>query len=162
MRRYLSIYKTLLLLNWNAFIEYRSSFFLKVSARLLYTAYHVISILLLTNVVSSVFGWSRYELLLLASTYNVFVGLYHMVISHSMIRLSEEIYHGRLDFLLLKPTDSQFSATFWIVNFVDAIRVITRSFARILPIAGCPGSRNIFYVKCACKVNLEKVTSLLH
>lgn len=123
MKKYFHIYKTLLALNWEVFIEYRASFYLKSISRLLYTAYHVLSIFLLTNIISSVFDWSRYELLLLASTYSVFIGLYHMIISHNMIRLSEEIYYGRLDFLLLKPIDSQFSATFWLFSFVDIIRV---------------------------------------
>jgi len=124
MKKYLFVYKTLLLLNWEALVEYRTSFFTKLFSSMLYSAYHVITILLLTSTVPSVFGWSRYELLLLASTYSVFIGFYHMIISQNMARLAEEIYFGRLDFLLLKPIDSQFSATFWIIDFISGTRIV--------------------------------------
>ena len=128
MKKYFTIYKTLILLNWYALVEYRTSFITKVLSSMLFTAYHVITVLLLTNTVSSIFGWSRLELLLLASTYSVFIGLYHMFISHNMSRLSEEVYFGRLDFLLLKPVDSQFLATFWLIDFVNGFRVVVGLF----------------------------------
>lgn len=124
MKKYLLIYKTLLILNLDVFLEYRASLLMRLFSRLLYTTYHILTIVILTNVVSTFFGWTQYELLLLASTYSVFVGAYHLIISHNMIRLSELIYQGNLDFLLLKPVDSQFSVSFWLINYVDAIRVI--------------------------------------
>lgn len=123
MKKYLRVYAGLLLFNWNALIIYRIDFFTKLLTSILYTAYHVLAIFILTNTVSSVFGWSRYELLLLASSYSVFIGLFHAFISRNIHRLSEEIYYGRLDYLLVKPIDSQFSATLWTVDFISFFRI---------------------------------------
>lgn len=123
MKKYLRVYVSLLLFNWNALVAYRSSFFTRIFSSILYTTYHVVAILILTNTISSVFGWTRYELLLLASTYSVFIGLFHAFISRNMQRLTEEIYYGRLDYLLVKPIDSQFSASLWTVDFVSFFRI---------------------------------------
>lgn len=123
MKKYFRVYTSLLLFNWNALITYRSSFFTRIFSSMLYTTYHVVSILILTNTISSVFGWTRNELLLLASTYSVFIGLFHAFISRNMQRLTEEIYLGKLDYLLVKPIDSQFSGSLWTVDFISFFRV---------------------------------------
>ena len=123
MNKYFRVYKSLLIFNWNALIVYRIDFFTRLLTSILYTAYHVLAIFILTNTVSSVFGWSRYELLLLASSYSIFIGLFHAFISRNIHRLSEEIYYGRLDYLLVKPIDSQFSATLWTVDFISFFRI---------------------------------------
>lgn len=123
MKKYIRVYTALLLFNWNALIVYRINFFTKILSSVIYTAYHVLAILILTNTVPTVFGWKRYELLLLASTYSVFIGLFHAFISRNIHRLSEEIYYGRLDYMLVKPIDSQFAASLWTVDFISFFRV---------------------------------------
>ena len=124
MKRYIAIYKRLLVSNWNVFLEYRSDLVTRILASLIYASWHLIVILLLTYKVPSVFGWTKYELLLLASTYNVFISIYHMFISRNLDRLADEIYFGRLDFVLLKPIDDQLSTTLWIVDYVTLVRLL--------------------------------------
>lgn len=124
MKRYLKLYKQLLVANWTALLEYRADLISRVIASLMFSSYHVITVLLLTYNVPKIFGWTRNELLLLASTYSVFISIYHMFISRNLDRLADEIYYGRLDSLLLKPLDSQITSTLWIIDFVPLIRLI--------------------------------------
>lgn len=122
--KYLSVYKQLLKANWYALIEYRVDFISKLTSAMVFTFWHVIAVFLLTYNVPSVFGWTRNELLLLSATYSVFIGLYHAFISRNMARIANEVYFGRLDFLLLKPIDSQLSASLWIVDYISLFRCI--------------------------------------
>lgn len=124
MKKYIRVYASLLLFNWSAMLVYRMDFFTKLMTSIIYTTYHVLAIFILTNTVSSVFSWSRNELLLLASTYSVFIGLFHAFISRNIHRLSEEIYYGRLDYMLVKPIDSQFAASLWTVDFISFFRIV--------------------------------------
>lgn len=124
MKKYLLIYKQLLIANWYTLIEYRTDFFSRLISGLMFSLWHMITVLLLTYNVPSAFGWTRNELLLLAATYSVFIGLYHTFISRNMARLVDEIYFGRLDFLLLKPIDVQLSATIWIVDYMSLFRFV--------------------------------------
>src|SRR3989344_5283994 len=124
MRKYLLIYKRLLIANWYALLEYRSDLITRVFASIMFSSYHLITVLLITYKVPTAYGWTRNELLLLASTYSVFIIIYHMFISHNISRLADEIYFGRLDYLLLKPIDSQVSATLWKIEYVNIVRLV--------------------------------------
>lgn len=124
MKKYIFIYRRLLIANWHALIAYRSDFFTSMLSSLMFSAYHLITVLLLTYQIPSAYGWSKNELLLLASTYSVFIGFYHTFISRNMGQLADEIYYGRLDYVLLKPIDSQVATTLWHINYVSLVRVI--------------------------------------
>lgn len=124
MKKYLLIYKRLLISNWFALLEYRSDFATRIFASLMYSVYHVATVLLLTSKVPSAYGWTRSELLLLAATYSVFISIYHIFISRNLDHLADEIYYGRLDHILLKPIDSQFSVTLWKIDYVNLVRLI--------------------------------------
>jgi len=124
MKKYISLYKQLLVSNWNALVEYRSDFVTQVFSSLVYAINHVVVILLLTSKVPSAYGWTRSELLLLTATYNVFMGIYHTFISRNLDSLSDEIYLGRLDYVLLRPIDSQVSTMLWRIHYVSLVRLL--------------------------------------
>lgn len=124
MKKYLLLYKRLLIANWNALLEYRSDFVTQIFSSLVYSLNHIIVVLLLTVKVPSVYGWSRGELLLLAATYNVFISIYHTFVSRNLDHIADEIYYGKLDYVLLKPIDSQLATTIWRINYVSLIRLV--------------------------------------
>lgn len=124
MKKYLSIYRRLCIANWNALVEYRADVLTQIISSLMFSINHIIIVLLLTVKVPSVYGWTRGELLLLAATYNVFISIYHTLISRNLDHIADEIYFGRLDYVLLKPIDSQLSTTIWRINYISLIRFV--------------------------------------
>lgn len=124
MKRFLFLYKRLLIANWNALIEYRGDFVTQVISSLVFSLNHIIIVLLLTIKVPSVYGWSRGELLLLAATYNVFIGIFHTFISRNLDQIADDIYFGKLDYVLLKPIDNQLATVIRKINYVSLIRLL--------------------------------------
>ncbi len=124
MRKYLSLYKQLLLANLYTLIAYRTDFAGRLFSSFMFSMWHVITVLLLTYNVPSVFGWSRNELLLLVATYNVFIGIFHAFVSRNISQLAEDVYHGRLDFVLLRPIDAQVSVSIWIIDYMSLFRCV--------------------------------------
>jgi len=124
MKKYFSVYRRLCIANWNVLMAYRADVFMQIVSSLAFSVNHVFIILLLTVKVPSVYGWSRGELLLLAGVYNMFIGIYHAFISRNLNHIADEIYFGRLDYVLLKPIDSQLSTTIWKINYASLIRFV--------------------------------------
>lgn len=79
--------------------------------------------ILLTSKFKVINGWSRDELIILASSYSVVVGLFHMIFSRNIDRFSQLVNKGELDQLLLKPASSQFLASFWLIHLPTISRV---------------------------------------
>ena len=123
-RRYFSLYKELLRFSFQNFIVYRAHFINSVFATVGWGAFQFIWIELLTFRTRSAFGWSKNELVVLAISYIIMMGILHFFFSHNMSRLSRIIDKGELDFLLLKPVDSQFLVSFYIQNYPNLVRVI--------------------------------------
>lgn len=131
MKKYLSVYKTLMYLNWLALVAYRSNLMASFLSSVVWGIFTLVSAVLLTAKTSSVFGWSRNEIILLTALYSVFIGVFHAFISRNMDRLGDLIYLGKLDFLLLKPLDDQFSSTLWVVNYMSVLRIVFGSIVSL-------------------------------
>lgn len=123
MKRYIKVYLKLLQVNFSLFIMYRANFILGVFSSLLWGAFSVIVMLLLTSKSSTIYGWTRSELLLLTALVNVILGVYRMVFSRNFGRFVSIVHLGELDSVLLKPIDSQFQLSFWYMNFPTIARV---------------------------------------
>lgn len=82
------------------------------------------TVIMLTARVTDAYGWQRGELLLFNGIYGVIVGIFHMFISINMGRLSKVIHMGELDGILVKPIDSQFAVSLWVVNFATIFRIL--------------------------------------
>lgn len=124
MIRYYKIYKKLLELNFLTLLAYRSNFINSMISSLGWGAFSFFSMYLLTLKVNSIYGWSRYELLLLAAVYNIVIGTFHIFFSRNFERFSTVIHYGLLDGILLKPVDSQFLLSFWLFNYTGVFRVL--------------------------------------
>ncbi|MBI3486011.1 ABC-2 family transporter protein [Candidatus Daviesbacteria bacterium] len=124
MKKYFSIYKTLFILNWSIFTGYRANFLNSIFSSLLWGVFQIITIFVLTAKTSSAFGWTRTELFILISSFNIFIGFYHGIFSNNFERFSEIIHFGQLDGILLKPMDSQFILSLNHINFASFFRIL--------------------------------------
>lgn len=69
-------------------------------------------------------GWSFAEVLLLLGVFNAIHGFIEMVLQPNMSRLVQHIRKGTLDYVLLKPVDSQFYVSFRHLVFWKAADII--------------------------------------
>ncbi len=124
MKRYISIYKTLLRLNFSALVSYRANFINSVVSTLAWAVFSLFTVTLLTTNTRYVYGWSREELLILVGAYNIFIGVFHMLFSRNFERFSTIMHFGQFDSLLTKPADTQFLLSLWLINYTSIFRVL--------------------------------------
>ncbi|MBI3955899.1 ABC-2 family transporter protein [Candidatus Gottesmanbacteria bacterium] len=124
MNKLLKLWFALIRINFSNFVIYRENFWGTAVVSLGWAVFSVISILLLTSNVTSIFGWSRVELLLLTGVYSVVAGLFHIFFTANFGHMPRIIHLGQLDGLLLKPVDSQFMLSVRYINFPTFPRVI--------------------------------------
>ncbi len=122
IRRYAKIYGVLLRLNWATLFAYRASMISSIISHTAWATFIIVSMLLLTSKTSSVFGWTRNELLILAGMYNVVYSVFYFLFSRNFNEFVNLIHFGRLDAILTKPIDSQFLISCTIVSYTHIIR----------------------------------------
>ncbi len=124
MKRYIKIYSLLLRLNLSALLAYRANFINSVIGTVGWGFVSIASMFLLTSRVTTVYGWTREELLTVTGVYSVIIGIFHMLCSRNVERFSRIINLGQLDSILLKPTDPQFMVSLWLFNYASVFRII--------------------------------------
>lgn len=104
-------------------IAYRVGFANSILSTCFWGTFQIVWVLLLTSRVSFFQGWSRDELIFLVANYVfIIVGFFHLFFSRNFDRFSTIIDRGDLDLILVKPMDSQFLLSFWIVSFAHFFR----------------------------------------
>jgi len=127
MKRYLKIYKALLKINLIALFTYRANFINSAISSFVWGIFGIVTIVLITSRTTSVFGWKREELILLTAVYALIVGFFHLIFARNFERFSRLMTWGTFDTVLLKPLDSQFSISFWEINYPAIARIILGS-----------------------------------
>lgn len=123
MRRYFRVYKKLMELNLATLTAYRSNFVNSVVSSIVWGLFTVFSVILLTNRVDSLFGWSRDEIILLTCVFNIILGIFHLLFSRNFEYFSRIVHLGQLDTFLLKPVDAQFLLSTRYINYTSIIRI---------------------------------------
>ncbi|MGE5042163.1 MAG: ABC transporter permease [Candidatus Levyibacteriota bacterium] len=121
---YLKILKALIVINTAYALEYKAHFVAQVFASLAWGVFSVVNMILLTYRVHSAFGWSRNELILLSVMVNVVYGIHRMLFDVNFWRFSRIIHYGEMDMVLLKPVDSQFQMSMWIIDISGIFRFL--------------------------------------
>ena len=103
---------------------YRSSFIVDAFSSLTWGFFQIVWVLLLTSKVKSAFGWTREEMVLIAVVYNITIGFFHCFFSRNFDRFSMVVDRGELDTILVKPVDSQFLISFWMINYSSLTRAL--------------------------------------
>lgn len=124
MKKIFKLYVALVRINFSNFVIYRGNFWGTAAVSLGWAFFSVVSMLLLTSNVSSIFGWSRVELLILTGVYSVVAGMFHIFFTANFWHLPRIIHLGQLDGILLKPVDSQFLLSVRYINFPTFPRVL--------------------------------------
>ncbi|MFA5136632.1 MAG: ABC-2 family transporter protein [Patescibacteria group bacterium] len=122
------LYRALFRFNIQNLIVYRAHFINSTISTVGWGVFQYVWIELLTIRTKSAFGWSKQELVTLAILYIIIIGIFHFFFSRNFDRFSRIIDKGELDFLLIKPVDSQLIATTHIHNYPNLIRVILGVF----------------------------------
>lgn len=122
--RYLRVYIMLMKLNISVLFSYRGNFINSFIGSFLFGIFIFISIALLTTNISTLYGWSRDEIIFLSVGYSIAIGFFHTLFSRNFERFSRIIHFGELDTILIKPLDSQFLISLWEVNYTSLIRVL--------------------------------------
>ncbi len=125
MKRYFSIYRCLLKLNYHRALTHKVDFFNNLIGSMLWGIFSIVIVFILTSRSTTVFGWSRQELYVLTGVFNILVGgLYRTFFSRSFDLMSHVVQLGELDGFLLKPVNSQFALSFRYFNYAGLVRVI--------------------------------------
>jgi ABC-2 type transport system permease protein len=92
-------------------LQYRLDFFLSFSLGLFWSASTLVPLVVLFDLRDGVAGWTWPEALLVAAFFLMVKSVLSAVIQPSAVATVEQIRLGTLDFVLLKPADSQFLVT---------------------------------------------------
>lgn len=101
-------------------LQYRLDFFLSFSLGVFWSVSALVPLLVLFGIREGVAGWSWPEALLVAAFFLMVKSVLSAVIQPSTVATVEQIRLGTLDFVLLKPADSQFLVT---TSRLDVARV---------------------------------------
>lgn len=121
---YLKIYRRLFIINLANLLVYRANFYNSLISSVCWGVFSIILILILTSKASSIFGWSRNELILLTGAYTLLQGIFHTFFSRNFEKFSEIVHLGQLDLILTKPADAQFLATSRYINYTSFFRIL--------------------------------------
>lgn len=108
MRRYLRLLQIQLKSAALLALQYRLDFFMEVLMALLWSGTALVPLYVLFSIRDGVHGWSAEEMLVVVGFFTMLKGVLASVIQPSLTQAVEHIRKGTLDFLLLKPADSQF------------------------------------------------------
>ncbi len=97
-------------------MEYRAEFFISALNSLLAFASGFAVLYSIFHNVSSLGGWAFEEGLILFGVFLIIDGFVAMIIRPNLNRISEYIRLGTMDFILLKPINSQFLVSFRFIN----------------------------------------------
>lgn len=97
-------------------MEYRVDFFTRVVASLLGLLTTLGSLSVAFQYTSNLKGWTFSQALVLVAVYYLMDGVIEMFIAPNMREIMNQVREGTLDFVLLKPVNSQFMATFRTLN----------------------------------------------
>jgi ABC-2 type transport system permease protein len=110
--RYLRLLKVLYRTSIQTDMEYRADFFTRILASLLGLVATVGGLAITYGYTTTLKGWTYPQVMVLIAVYYVMDGLTEMFIAPNMRNVMTQVREGTLDFVLLKPVNAQFLASF--------------------------------------------------
>jgi len=144
MSRYLRLLKTFYKASLLTELEYRANFIVNGLYSVGWAVWLWFALAVIYQHRPDMAGWSYYEALLVIGLFQVFSGLIEALLRPNIQAIVEHIRKGTLDFVLLKPVDSQFYVStrqivFWkLLDVMVGLLVIGYALNRlnIVPDAG--------------------------
>ena len=114
--RYLELFAVFFRTSIQTDMEYRVDFFTRIVTSLLGLLTTLGGLTVVFQYTKNIRGWTFPQIVVLLAVYYLINGLIEMFIAPNMRQVMEQVRQGTLDFVLLKPVNSQFFATFRQVN----------------------------------------------
>ena len=108
MRRYLRVLALFWRTSLASELEYRLNFLLALLSSLGNLAGNLFGLSLFYTGKGSLGGWPFHQALLVMGLFTTLQGMNRVLLSPNLVRIVEHVRTGTLDFVLLKPVDSQF------------------------------------------------------
>jgi ABC-2 type transport system permease protein len=108
MRRYFSVLSSFWRTSLASELEYRLNFLLALLSSLGHLAGNLFGLSLFYTGGGSLGGWPFHQAMLVMGLFTTLTGLNKVLLSPNLTRIIEHVRTGTLDFVLLKPLDSQF------------------------------------------------------
>lgn len=89
-----------------------------------WTLFNFFYFFLLTSINGNLGGWSLAEVYVLVGVFTIMDALMWSWLYDSMANITKSVYEGTLDFLLIKPADSQFMLSFSHIGLSNSFRLI--------------------------------------
>ncbi len=138
LKKYFQIFLHLQKFNLMKKMAYPASF-LNLLVTIFFVMFlHVLFIKINFGYITSLAGWTFYQVLAIVGTYMVVEGLMWILFAN-LNSLSLQIKDGSLDGILLKPIDAQFFVSFWRGDFEDVVRIATGACLLFLVARNIPG-----------------------
>lgn len=118
-------------------MTYRGSFFLNMFLVSIESLTVFVANTLLFKHITTIAGWSYHDMLVLSGVFMTMHAVSWLLFRGGINQLDVMINKGDLDWLLVKPADTQFLATMYIIDLEDAARSVV---GIILIIAGLQGT----------------------
>jgi len=91
---------------------YRFDFFMRLVVSFVQMAGELVGLWIIFSNTRSLAGWNAYQVLVLLGVFRFMTGVIGLVIAPNMRLIMEDVRNGTLDFVLTKPVNSQFYASF--------------------------------------------------
>ncbi len=125
MKRYVKIYILFIRLNYRRASLHMGNFMTGLFGNVAWGIFSILAIYILSARSTSIFGWSREELFVLAGTYNILVGgSFRMLFARNFENMINLIRLGGLDGVLLKPLNSQFGVSTGHLSIYSMARIV--------------------------------------
>lgn len=122
--RYLRMLAVFYRTSIQADMEYRVDFFARVIASLLGLLTTVGSLAIAYGYTDNLKGWTFAQAMVLLAVYYLMDGLIEMFVGPNMRQITSQVREGTLDFILLKPVNAQFMASFRLLNIWRAANAL--------------------------------------
>ncbi len=118
MFRYLRLFSLFAHNSLQIALEYRVNFLTSLMQSSLWLLWGVIGVLVFFQFSGTLGGWTLPQALLVVGLFRIFEGVIDGIMRPNITRIVEHIQKGTLDFVLVKPVDSQFMASLRQINLL--------------------------------------------
>lgn len=105
-------------------LAYRANIIFWTIISVCWTFFNFFFFFLLTSITGDLGGWSLNEVYVLVGVFTILDALIWSWLYDSMANVTRSIYEGTLDFLLIKPVDSQFMLSFSHIGLSNSMRLL--------------------------------------
>ncbi len=124
MTRYLRLLRLFASTELQFALAYRVNLALEIMQMIVVAGTSVAAVLVLFSYTTVMNGWTLGQMIVLLGVYYVVQGAEELVMQPSFERFMEHVREGTLDFILLKPVNSQFMVSFRHFQTVQALQVV--------------------------------------